>query len=364
MSDKADDMSILEVSFKHRYASGFTLDVDFAIDSKITSIFGSSGSGKTTILAMIAGLRVPAQGTIVLNDRVLFDHSSRINVPIHQRRIGVIFQDHLLFPHLNVENNLLYGFHGGRTASMRSDVERVCDVLEIGHLLGRYPKTLSGGECQRVAIGRTLLSGPEALLMDEPLASLDDRLRDSILKYLDRIIEEWNIPAIFISHNQSLVQRFSSHTIVLDQGRVLSAGLTSSTIEAYGPDIWKSAKGPMNWLKIDSFEKHDGFMFAIVFGQKIQLPGFHDHVGDKMYIQFSANDVVLAKDPLMNISTRNHLHGDVVRFVEQASHVLVGVDIGSIVWAKITLEAKRELNLEIGVPIVLLIKIQALDCVG
>ena len=152
------------------------------------------------------------QGTIVLNHRVLFDHSSNVNVPIHQRRIGVIFQDHLLFPHLNVENNLLYGFHGGRSLSMRSDVQRVCDVLEIGHLLGRYPKTLSGGECQRVAIGRTLLSSPEALLMDEPLASLDDRLRDSILKYLDRIIEEWNIPAIFISHNQSLVQRFSSHT--------------------------------------------------------------------------------------------------------------------------------------------------------
>ena len=358
------DMSILEVSFTHRYASGFSFNIDFAIDNKITSIFGPSGSGKTTILAMIAGLKSPAEGRIVLNDRVLFDQSSNVNIPIHQRRIGVIFQDHLLFPHFNVEKNLLYGFHGRTPSSAHSDFQRVCDVLEIGHLLSRYPKTLSGGECQRVAIGRTLLSSPEALLMDEPLASLDDRLRDSILNYLDRIIEEWNIPAIFISHNQSLVQRFSSHTIVVDQGRVLSAGLTSNTIETYGPDIWKSAKGPMNWLNIDSFQEHDGFTFAIVFGQKIQLPGRHESIGDKMYIQFSASDVVLSKEPLSNISSRNHLYGKVMRFVEQESHVLVGIDIGKIVWAKITREAKRELNLELGGSIVLLIKTQALEAFG
>ena len=187
-------MSILEVSFTHHYASGFSFNIDFTIDNKITSIFGPSGSGKTTILAMIAGLKSPAEGRIVLNDRVLFDQSSNVNIPIHQRRIGVIFQDHLLFPHFNVEKNLLYGFHGRTPSSAHSDFQRVCAVLEIGHLLSRYPKTLSGGECQRVAIGRTLLSSPEALLMDEPLASLDDRLRDSILNYLDRIIEEWNIP--------------------------------------------------------------------------------------------------------------------------------------------------------------------------
>lgn len=358
-------MSILEVSFTHRYASGFALNVDFVINSKITSIFGASGSGKTTILAMIAGLKIPEEGRIVLNNRVLLDRRSNVNIPIHQRRIGVIFQDHLLFPHLNVENNLLYGFPGRRApSSAHPDFQRVCEVLEIGHLLTRYPKTLSGGECQRVAIGRTLLSSPEALLMDEPLASLDDRLRDSILNYLDRIIEEWKIPAIFISHNQSLVQRFSSHTIVVDQGRVLSAGLTSATIETYGPDIWKSPRGPMNWLKIDSFEERDGFAFAIVFGQKIQLPCERDSVSDNMYIQFSASEVVLSKEPLSNISSRNHLYGNVKRFVEQESHVLVGIDIGKIVWAKITLEAKQELNLELGGSIVLLIKTQALECVG
>lgn len=354
-------MSILEVSFTHHYASGFALNIDFVIDNKITSIFGPSGSGKTTILAMIAGLKAPAEGKIVLNNRVLFDHISKINIPIHQRRIGVIFQDHLLFPHFNVEKNLLYGFPSRTPSPAHPDFQRVCAVLEIGHLLSRYPKTLSGGECQRVAIGRTLLSSPEALLMDEPLASLDDRLRDSILNYLDRIIEEWNIPAIFISHNQSLVQRFSSHTIVVDQGRVLSAGLTSNTIETYGPDIWKSAKGPMNWLNIDSFEEHDGFTFAIVFGQKIQLPGRRESIDDKMYIQFSASEVVLSKEPLTNVSSRNHLHGNVMRFVEQESHVLVGIDIGKIVWAKITREAKQELNLELGGFIVLLIKTQALE---
>ena len=195
-------MSILEVNFQHQFSSGFKLDIDFKVDHQITSIFGASGSGKTSILAMIAGLKSPKEGRILLNDRILYENWSKINVPIHQRRVGVIFQDHLLFPHLNVEANLKYAIHGHGFTKEQPDFDRVCNILEINNLLSRYPKSLSGGECQRVAIVRTLLSSPEALLMDEPLASLDDRLKDSILNYLERIIEEWNIPAIFIRHNQ------------------------------------------------------------------------------------------------------------------------------------------------------------------
>lgn len=354
-------MSILEVNFQHQFLSGFKLDIDFKVDHQITSIFGASGSGKTSILAMIAGLKSPKEGRILLNGRILYEDWSKINVPIHQRRVGVIFQDHLLFPHLNVEKNLKYAIHGHGFTKEQPDFDRVCNILEINNLLSRYPKSLSGGECQRVAIGRTLLSSPEALLMDEPLASLDDRLKDSILNYLERIIEEWNIPAIFISHNQSLVQRFSSHTIIIDQGRVLSAGATSSTIEKYGPDIWKSPKGPMNWLKIESHEIRKGLKYGFVFGQKIQLPLTSENINFDSCIQFSASEVVLSQTPQTNISSRNHLHGKVIRFVEQGSDVLVGIDIGKTIWSKITIAAKKDLDLEIGSSIYCLIKTQALE---
>ena len=354
-------MSILEVKFRHHFASGFDLNINFKVDSLITSIFGASGSGKTSILAMIAGLKTPNSGKIILNSRTLYDSKNKTNIPIHKRRVGVIFQDHLLFPHLNVGDNLKYALRGNLPLEDQPDFERVCKVLEIGHLVSRFPKSLSGGECQRVAIGRTLLSNPEALLMDEPLASLDDRLRDCILNYLERIIEEWNIPAIFISHNQSLVQRFSSRTIVIDQGRVLSVGDTASTIEKYGPDIWKSAKGPINWLKIDYSDTQDGFTYAFVFGQKIQLPMSQDALFDDSCIQFSASEVVLSHNAPINISSRNHLKGNVVRFVEQDSDVLVGIDIGKVIWAKITLEAKIDLELEIGSPVYCLIKTQAFE---
>jgi molybdate transport system ATP-binding protein len=354
-------MSILDVKFQHHFPSGFDLNINFQIDHLITSIFGSSGSGKTSILAMIAGLKAPTTGKILLNGRVLYDSATKINIPIYERKVGIIFQDHLLFPHLSVENNLKYAWRSNVYPQQHPDFERVYKVLEIDHLLSRYPRSLSGGECQRVAIGRTLLSNPEALLMDEPLASLDDRLRDCILNYLERIIEEWNIPAIFISHNQSLVQRFSSHTIIIDQGRVLSSGDTSSTIENYGPDIWKSAKGPMNWLKIEWSEIQGSFTYASVFGQKLLLPITHNILSNDSCIQFSASEVVLSRNAPNNISSRNHLQGKVVRFVEQNSDVLVGIDIGKIIWAKITLDAKYDLELEIGSPVYCLIKTQAFE---
>lgn len=199
--------------------------------------------------------------------------------------------------------------------------------------------------------------------MDEPLASIDERLRDSILNYFELIIKEWNIPTIFISHNQSLVQRFSSHTIVVDRGKVLSAGLTSNTIQNYGPDIWKSAKGPINLLKVDSIDNNSGFSFAIIINQRLQLPKHYRANDYKMYIQFSASDVVLSQKLLRNISSRNHLYGKVMRFVEQESYVLVAIDVGSVVWSKITSEAKRELQLTIGCSIYCLIKTQSLQCI-
>jgi len=182
-------MSLLSFQCRHRYRGGFDLDVRFELSDPVTSLFGPSGSGKTSLLGIIAGFLRPDAGRVLLGERVLLDTQQGICLRPEQRKIGVVFQDHLLFPHLKVEANLRYG-QRHRRGRRSIEMDRVVDVMELGSLLDRYPSNLSGGERQRVAIGRALLSGPELLLMDEPLASLDASLKVRILAYLERVVDE------------------------------------------------------------------------------------------------------------------------------------------------------------------------------
>ena len=200
-------MSVLSFRCKHGYPAGFHLDVEFDIAQPFTALFGPSGSGKTSILNMIAGFLRPQQGMIRLGDRILLDTVQGVSLPPEKRHVGVVFQDSLLFPHLSVEGNLRYGQRRRDRRGRMLDFSRVVDVLEIGPLLQRFPRNLSGGERQRVALGRALLSGPEMLLMDEPLASLDAPLRDRVLSYLERAVTEWSIPTLFVTHAQAEVRR-------------------------------------------------------------------------------------------------------------------------------------------------------------
>jgi len=203
---------------EHRYPGGFRLDAAFELEEGVTALFGPSGCGKSTILAIIAGVLRPERGMVRLGDRVLIDTSRGIDVPPEKRRVGIVFQDHLLFPHLSVEGNLRFGLKRG--ASRAIDLGRVVDVLELHGMLHRSPQTLSGGERQRVALGRALLRGPELLLMDEPLAALDAKLKDQILRYLAQSFVEWRVPTLFVSHDPADTRRIASRIIVMDAGRV------------------------------------------------------------------------------------------------------------------------------------------------
>jgi molybdate transport system ATP-binding protein len=196
-----------------RFESGFELNAQFDACPGVTALVGPSGSGKSTVLALIAGVLRPKDGVIRLGKRTLVDTRLGVFVPPQQRRIGIVFQDHLLFPHMTVRKNLLFG--KGRRDSQSIDCERVVKILEIGALLERFPKTLSGGERQRVALGRAILRGPELLLMDEPLAALNQDLKDRILAYLERAIAEWHIPTLFVSHDQADVKRLTSNVVTL-----------------------------------------------------------------------------------------------------------------------------------------------------
>ncbi len=212
-------MSQLHFDARLRFESGFQLDARFDACPGVTALFGPSGSGKSTVLALIAGVLRPMDGVIRLGNRTLVDTQGGVFVRPERRRIGIVFQDHLLFPHLTVRKNLLFG--NGRRDCQAIDWDRVVKILEIGDLLERFPKTLSGGERQRVALGRAILRGPDLLLMDEPLAALNQNLKDRILTYLECAIAEWHIPTVFVSHDQADVKRLTTNVVTLEGGKTV-----------------------------------------------------------------------------------------------------------------------------------------------
>ena len=215
-------------AYKKRNA--FTLDVAFESDSPLTALFGPSGSGKTSVLNIIAGLLRPDDGRIVVAGNVLTDTKTRIFVPPHRRRVGLVFQDAQLFPHLTVEQNIKFGqwFTRGEKNALTQDV--IVDVLGIGKFLKRRPATLSGGEKHRVAFARALLSAPRILLMDEPLAGLDDARRMEIMTLIERVRDEFSVPIVFVTHNREEVRRLASRVVHIIDGRVTATGTPAETL--------------------------------------------------------------------------------------------------------------------------------------
>lgn len=213
----------LEFACILRYPSGFVLDAAFTTQTSITVLSGPSGSGKTTILSILAGLRRPDRGRIRLDSTVLFDSEARVDLAPEARRIGYVFQDYLLFPHLSVRRNLLYGWRRRPADARPPSLERVVEVLELGEFLDRLPHTLSGGQRQRVALGRTLLCGPRLLLLDEPLASVDEALRERVLGYIEHVLHEWDIPTLYVTHNAVEAERLAWQWLRIERGRITKA---------------------------------------------------------------------------------------------------------------------------------------------
>ena len=202
----------------------FSLEAAFQSEGRVTGLFGASGAGKTSLVNMIAGLLSPDRGTIALDGEVLDDTAARIHVPPHRRRIGYVFQDARLFPHMNVAQNLDYGQRMQRLPDDPAQRTRVTDLLDIGPLLDRRPGKLSGGERQRVALGRALLSKPRLLLLDEPLGSLDEGRKVEILPYLVRLRDEANVPMVYVSHDAAEMRQLATQIVMLRNGRVTALG--------------------------------------------------------------------------------------------------------------------------------------------
>ncbi|MDR1946486.1 MAG: molybdenum ABC transporter ATP-binding protein [Desulfovibrio sp.] len=199
----------------------FLVDVDFTgASSGVTALYGPSGAGKSSVIGMIAGLARPDSGRIAIGDRALFDSGRGIDLPPEKRRVGCVFQDGRLFPHLSVRSNLTYGMKLISPAERKIPLDQVIDLLGIGHLLDRNPKHLSGGEKQRAAIGRALLISPSALLMDEPLASLDPARKDELIPYIACVGREFSIPVLYVSHSLQEIRRLTDRIVFLRDGRV------------------------------------------------------------------------------------------------------------------------------------------------
>ena len=213
----------LAVEVRQRLGA-FTLDAAFASGGRLTALFGPSGAGKTALVNLIGGLARPDRGRIEVEGRVLVDTARRVFVPMHRRRIGYVFQDARLFPHMTVRQNLAYGRYFTPAGERYADAGAVVEMLGIGHLLERRPAGLSGGERQRVAIGRALIASPRLILMDEPLASLDDARKAEILPYVERLRDEGRIPIVYVSHSVAEVARLATDVVVLSGGRVAASG--------------------------------------------------------------------------------------------------------------------------------------------
>ena len=322
----------------------FLLDLDLKVSGERIGLFGPSGSGKSTLVACLAGLRAPDSGSILLDGQPIFDHTSRINLPPHQRRIALVFQQHGLFPHLTVRKNLLYGHQRCPAGERRIELEEVAEVLEIRDLLEQKPDTLSGGQSQRVALGRAILASPRLLLMDEPLSALDDDLRYRIIPYLNLVSQRFRIPFMFISHSLLEMRLMADQVAVLDKG-----GLTGvvSPEELARQRMGTSRSGYINLLELGAPREKQGLLAFPWAGRELLISG--GNRTEPGTFELSSKDIILCKRHPDAISARNLLPCTVRALFETGSKIGVELDCsGGTLVAEIVADAAQELSITPG----------------
>ncbi|MFD1795929.1 molybdenum ABC transporter ATP-binding protein [Paracoccus aurantiacus] len=344
----------------HHRLPGFTLDAAFSAGPGVTALFGRSGAGKTTLVNAVAGLLRPDQARIDAGGAVLTDTARGIFLPPHQRRIGYVFQDARLFPHLSVSGNLEYGARFAPRAARpsRARYSEIVDMLGIGSLLDRRPGALSGGERQRVALGRAILSAPHLLLLDEPLAALDEARKAEILPYLERL-RDLGLPILYVSHSASEIARLAGHVVMLDGGRVIAAGAAGdvlsdpATATALGQETGALLAGEIAAQDPDGLTRLST-PAGSVWVARPDLP-----VGAKLRLRILARDVMLATAAPEGISALNILAGKIER-IDPApdGSVLVRLRLGddAAILSRITERSRRALDLEPGMPVHALLK--------
>jgi molybdate transport system ATP-binding protein len=343
----------------------FHLAVKFSAEAPIVGLFGRSGSGKTSVINAIAGISRPTRGLIRINDAVLFDSAQRIDLPPEVRRIGFVFQDALLFPHMDVESNLLYGQRLRSPDDRFIEEARVVDLLGLGALLRRKPKALSGGEKQRVAIGRALLAQPRILLMDEPLAALDIPRKTEILDYIERLRDELNIPIVYVSHSVTEITRLADTVVVLSDGKCLAVGDVDEVMGRLDlkPATGRYEAGAVLDTRVKAHDAEDQLTTLAFDGGELIVPHLDAAIGERVRARIRARDVSLSIRRPTEISILNVLPVNVAAIDDETGPI---VDLqlavgGSTLVARITRRSFQQLGIRNGQELYALIKAVSFD---
>jgi molybdate transport system ATP-binding protein len=344
-------MSVLDLELLKRRRS-FTLEAAFAVSGPgVIAVFGRSGSGKSTLLNLIAGLERPDAGHVRLGAETLTDTATGVDLAVERRRIGYVFQEPRLFPHLSVAANLRYGEARARGAPRIARFPDVVELLGLAPFLARQPHRLSGGERQRVALGRALLSQPRLLLLDEPLASLDQARREEVLPYLEALRDQLSIPMVYVSHQFEEVLRLATYLVVMDQGCVRTHGTVTDV--ALRPEFQAVAGPELTGAVLEgtvtAVDPSGGTVDLRVGAGTLRVSLRGATPGARVRLQVLAREVILATQAVQGLSVRNVLPGTVASVSMHADEALVRVDIGGAsVLSSITAEALRALDLKSG----------------
>ena len=346
----------------------FRLRTAFKAEQGVTSLFGRSGAGKTSLANAIAGILRPERGRIEIDGETVFDARLGIDVPTSRRHIGYVFQEGRLFPHLSVRQNLRYAWLFAPEARSADRFERVVELLGLGHLLERRPGSLSGGEKQRVAIGRALLSDPRLLLMDEPLASLDAHRRNEILQYIELMRDELKIPIIYVSHTVEEVVRLADTVVLLSAGEVAAIGTAE---EVMGRTDLRPAAGTFEGgalidAKVVEQDMEYDLATLAFDGGTLTATNVDALVGEPVRVRIRARDVSIALERPRRISIQNVLKGTIAEVgPERGGIVDVSIAAGAVTLrSRITVRAARQLGLSPGLQVYALVKAVSLDRSG
>ena len=355
---------MIDVDIQKRIGS-FELAVTFSVSAPVIGLFGRSGAGKSSVINAIAGIARPDRGHVRINGTTLFDSVAHIDLAPERRRIGYVFQDSLLFPHLSVERNLVYGQRLRKRDERFIDKSRVVDLLGLGGLLDRAPATLSGGEKQRVAIGRALLAQPQILLMDEPLAALDVPRRTEVLDYIERLRDDLRIPIVYVSHSVPEIARIADTVVVLSEGRSLAVGDVDEVLGRIDlrPATGRFEAGALLETHAIAHDARDQLTTLAFEGGELHVPRLDVGIGDRVRTRVRARDVSLATERPDGLSILNVLPGTVVAIAdEQGAVVDVQIGVGATrLTARITRRTLRELGIVEGSAVFALVKAVSFD---
>ncbi|MFO0907287.1 MAG: ATP-binding cassette domain-containing protein [Isosphaeraceae bacterium] len=366
MSDASDSAPALEVALRKQVHSELSLDVSFRLGAECGVVFGRSGAGKTTLLRLIAGLDRPDAGFVRIGPDLVFDRGSGVEVPLRRRRIGMVFQHNVLFPHLDVAGNIRFGLNDVPRASRESRVEEVATLCGVERLLGRRPVSLSGGERQRVGLARALAPRPRLLLCDEPVSALDVASRHALIANLRLVQVSSAIPMLYVTHSLSEAVALGSVLFRLESGRITASGLPLDVLASAGTAWPAGAEGLRNIFRARvAAQDRDGHTTVLQLdgGPTLIVPRLDEALGKAVTVEILAGEILLARGEVGAVSARNVIPGLVERVVPHGSDAEVLVRTAGLVWVVSVVEtAVTALALEPGTAVNMVVKARSCRC--